>query len=219
MRTTQRHWRVAGVLATLLAGSSLAAVAQIKCWTNSEGLRECGNLVPPEYSQQEHREINEQGFVIRKTSRAKTPEELAAERRQAALEAEQQRIAEEAAAKQAALRRDQAALDRVLLDTFTTEDELVQARDDRLAVIDSRLLHTERVIEKLKSTLGKLEDAAAGQELSGKPLADEDHTRIANVERQIIDNYAFIDRGNTEKSIIRDEFDTDLARFRMLKEQ
>ena len=53
--------------------------AGIKCWTNKEGYKECGNAVPPEYAQQGHTELNKQGLVVDQQERAKTPEELAAE--------------------------------------------------------------------------------------------------------------------------------------------
>ena len=37
------------------------AHGRIKCWTNSEGVRECGNTIPPEYAQKSHEEVSEQG--------------------------------------------------------------------------------------------------------------------------------------------------------------
>ena len=48
-----------------------------KCWTNNEGVRECGNVVPPEYAQQKTRTINERGITTEVKERAKTKEELA----------------------------------------------------------------------------------------------------------------------------------------------
>ncbi len=58
------------------AAGCLASVpaAAIKCWTNKDGIKECGNVVPPEYSQQETTQINKTGIVTGKTERAKTPE-------------------------------------------------------------------------------------------------------------------------------------------------
>jgi hypothetical protein len=38
-------------LISLTCGFSLTADAAIKCWTNKEGVKECGDTVPPEYAQ------------------------------------------------------------------------------------------------------------------------------------------------------------------------
>ncbi len=63
------------VLVTGLSPSP-PAHARIKCWTNKDDIRECGNVVPPEYSQKGHEELSDQGIVIDRKERAKTPEEL-----------------------------------------------------------------------------------------------------------------------------------------------
>ena len=70
-----------GTVALLaLCGYLNSAEAAIKCWTNKEGVRECGNAVPPEYAQQAHEEKSTSGMTIKRTERSKTPEELAAAR-------------------------------------------------------------------------------------------------------------------------------------------
>ena len=40
---------------------SFNADARFKCWTNSDGVKECGQNVPPEYAQQGHEEVNSLG--------------------------------------------------------------------------------------------------------------------------------------------------------------
>jgi len=49
----------------------LPASAGIKCWTNDDGVRECGNTVPPEYAQKSHRELTGEGITVSTTKRAK----------------------------------------------------------------------------------------------------------------------------------------------------
>ena len=95
--------------------------AKFKCWTNNEGVKECGNAVPPEYAQQGHEVMNKHG-VARESKKAKTLEELAAERE-----------AEKLAAAAAVEQEKRAKLDRVLLDTFTSEDDMVLTRDGQIA--------------------------------------------------------------------------------------
>jgi hypothetical protein len=56
------------------------ANAGIKCWKNHEGVRECGNVVPPEFAQEGHEEKSKSGRTIGAQGRARSAEELAAEK-------------------------------------------------------------------------------------------------------------------------------------------
>jgi len=194
----------------LLIGGPSQTSAAIKCWTNSEGLRECGNIVPPEYSQAGHTERSSSGVKVKVTERAKTLEELKAERQEAALKAEQERIAQER-------RRKQTAHDRVLLQTFTTEQDLVLARDDKLAVIDSRIGLTENRVQSLRNKLEILEAKAARQERGGNPISEKLQKNIDKVKRQITKNQAYIQAGRTEQDQLQTRFNADMERFRRLK--
>jgi len=194
---------------TLMLALSLSpgsATAGIKCWTNSEGVKECGNVVPPEYSQEGHSEVNEQGITTGTTDRAKTTEELAAEK---------QALVEQEARKKVAAK--QAAYERVLLDTFTTEDDLLLARDGKLAAIDTRILHTQQIAAGLEEKLGSLEEEAANQERAGGTLDEELLGDIAALQSQIEQNSMFIVERQNEKESLSLQFVEDLARYRELK--
>lgn len=197
--------------ATLLAALAAAlfgqpATAGIKCWTNDEGVRECGNSVPPEYAQQGHSELSDQGIVIDRRERAKTDEELAEQRRQAEIAAERERE----------LQR-QRRQDSILLQTFSSERDIISARDAKLAAMDGQIALAQNRIDKLREDLDKREDKAATAERSGKePSADllED---IASLKRQIRSNQAFIEETRTDQEELRKIYDRDLERFRELK--
>ena len=49
------------LFALLSISIPMPARAAIKCWTNHEGIRECGTAVPPEFVQQGHQELSKQG--------------------------------------------------------------------------------------------------------------------------------------------------------------
>ena len=183
-----------------------STTAGIKCWTNSEGVKECGNVVPPEYSQEGHSEVSEQGITTGTTDRAKTTEELAAEK---------QALVEQEARKKVAAK--QAAYERVLLDTFTTEDDLLLARDGKLAAIDTRILHTQQIATGLEEKLGSLEEEAANQERAGGTLDEELLADIAALQSQIEQNSMFILERQNEKESLSLQFVEDLARYRELK--
>lgn len=198
----------AGALAGgLLAGApSALAEANIKCWTNSEGVRECGNVVPPEYAQQGHAVVSDQGLTREETAPAKTPEQLEAER-QAALEAEaRQREAEE-----------QARRDRILLDTFPGEDDVILARDGKITNIESQLRLTEDRIGKLEHNLKALMAEAAAMERKGTAVPEGLTRDIESVRKQVEQQQAFIAKKREEQQAIREEYEVYLQRVREIK--
>ncbi len=184
----------------------------IKCWTNNEGVRECGNTIPPEYSQKSSKTLNERGITVETRKRALTKEELA--EKQQREEEEKRRIAEEKAA-----RKKQNAADRVLLYTFLTEEEIIAARDRKLTVIDGNIEVTNITIGKLKGDLKEQRKKAANSERKGKPVSEGTLTGIASLERQIKSKKEFIEAKKAEKKAIIEQYAKDLERFRELKEQ
>lgn len=198
-----------GLTVLFLSWSDFAA-AGIKCWTNGEGVRECGNVVPPEFAQKSHRELNEHGILIGKTARAKTQEELDREqvekRKRAAEQAELARIAQE-----------QAKQDRVLLHTFTTEDDIILARDGQLQTIEARIRHIEARIGRSDQSLESLRARAAVLERRGSIIPEELKNEISDVEREIADNRESIELWRAEQQDVRAGFEFNLQRFRQLK--
>lgn len=200
------------VLFTLGCGLALpfSAQAAFKCWTNKDGVRECGNAVPPEYAQQKSETMDERGLTIDVQERAKTEEELAQERKKA--EEERQRKAEEEKR-----RKEQEAYDRVLLSTFLSEKEIIDARDRKLAAIDGSIEITRITIDKLKDDLAHERKRAANLERKGKTIPENVKESIESMERQIEDKESYIQSREDEKQKLREKYARDLERFRELK--
>lgn len=194
----------------MIALLPVPASAGIKCWTNNDGVRECGNIVPPEYAQKSHREVTGTGVTVSTTSRAKTEDELKKER--------------EKAAHLAAIRAEEArnirarqAKDHVLLSTFTTEKELELAHEGQVAALDIRIGHTEKIVKQLEKSLVQLRSQAATLERSGKPITPELESKIAKVEQQIEDRQSFIEGRRVQKAELATQFTQDRDRYRELK--
>ena len=204
------HWN--GTILRLMAVAVLVlavthpATAAIKCWTNKDGVRECGNAVPPEYAQQTTETKDSHGITIDKSGPAKTVEEL---------EAERESVKAERAAATAAEKRK--ALDQVLLDTFASEDDLVLTRDGQIAHLDSQMRLTRSHIEKLEKNLEQMIERAAEVERRGEKPNAEMVSNIDSVRSQIDENEAFIKTKLKEQEQIRQRFDADITRFRELK--
>ena len=193
-----------------LCAAPQASAARIVCWTNSDGVRECGNAVPPEYAQGTTERKSGQGITLERTRRARTPEELAKARREREQlekeEAERQRIA-----------REQAQYDRVLLATFTTEQDLMLTRDGKIAAIDSRVRHGRQIGKKLEQSLAELEMDAARMERRGKQVSEELQAEISEVRTQVEENNEDIEQREQEKVQLNEQFSADLQRYRELK--
>jgi hypothetical protein len=198
------------LIALVAALLPLSASAGIKCWTNDEGVRECGNAVPPQYSQKGHREISESGITLSTTDRAKSKEELRIEReeaaRLAAIRAEEERKI-----------RERETKDRVLLSTYTTEEDLKLAHRGQVAAIDLRIEHTELILKQLDHSLAELRAKAAKLERKGKPITPELKDKIAKIKAQRDDSEAFIEKRRVQKADLAAQFDVDLNRYRELK--
>ena len=206
-----RRLSAAAGMLLLLGGLPLgSAVGGIKCWTNHEGVRECGNAVPPEYAQQGHEERSSRGFTKDITGKAKSVEEVKAER-------EAREAAEAEAAKRAAEARKQAEIDRVLLATFSSEDDINMARDGQLANIESQIKITREHIKKLDASLDEMIANAAEQEKRGREISADLRKGIDETRRQIEDEGKFITNRLDEEEKIKAKFETDLARFRELR--
>ena len=190
---------------SLLLLASTPSMAKFKCWKNREDVRECGTSVPPEYAQQGHQTVNKHG-VARETSKAKSLEEVAAER------------AAKAEAAEAAIEQEKRnKLDRVLLVTFASEDDLVLTRDGQIAHLESQIRLTQSHLDKLQTNLDKMVDRAADVERRGEKPSDKMVGNIANVRAQITENEEFISTKRGEQTDIRARFDADIKRFRELK--
>ena len=198
---------LAVLAATLLP---LPVSAGIKCWTNDDGVRECGNSVPPEYAQKAHRELTGEGITVSTTKRARSKEELRTERaeaaRVAAIRAEEERKIHARKVK-----------DRVLLSTFTTEKELALAHEGQVAAIDIRIDHTEKILGQLERSLEQQHSQAAKLERRGNPITPELKSRIAKTEQKMQDSHSFRERRRQQKAELATQYAEDLDRYRELK--
>jgi hypothetical protein len=193
-----------------LALSSLGlpetAQARLKCWTNSEGVKECGNAVPPEYAQQGHQELSKGGMVKKETERAKTDEELAEAKRLEKIQAEKDKLAAE-----------QKKKDAILLQTFSSVEDIERARDERVTQLEAAIKLTQQRSEKIQEDLDKRIKNAANAERAGKTPSEALLKDIDSLKRQIKNNDKFIEGKRAEQEVIKEDHAKDIAHFKELK--
>ncbi len=191
-----------------LTGLTLSASVQarMKCWTNSEGVRECGDRVPPEYAQKSHQELGKSGVVREETKRAKTDEELAEQRRLDKIQAEEDKLAAK-----------QKKKDDILLQTFSNVGDIERARDERLTALDAAIKLTEARSEKIQYDLDKRIQKAATAERAGKTPAEDLLKDIESLKRQLKNNNTFIAGKRAEQEEIKAAHAKDIEHFKKLK--
>lgn len=194
----------------LLGGAAQAKPGKIVCWTNSDGVRECGNSVPPEYAQKETRTIDKQGMTTEIRERARTPEELATDR---ARQAEEERLAAEEEKRQQA----QEAYDRVLLATYLNEEDILRSRDRQSSSINATIEVTQIAVNKLQDKLNEERKKAANYERQGKSLPERVQQDIDALQGQIDSKSSFIQSKELEKKALHEKYEADMIRFRELK--
>jgi hypothetical protein len=192
----------------LLALTLLLPAAQAKMyrWVDKDGNVHYSDKIPPDQVDQARDELNRHGIEVGNTPRAKTAEEIKQERELERLRAEQQRLIEE-----------QQAADRVLLRTFRSEDDIILARDGKLAAIDVMIQVTHGNIRRHQGKLTELQQQAANLERSGRQVPEQLRANMDTTVRNINESYSLIDTREQEKQVIRDKFGQDLKRFRELK--
>ena len=184
---------------------SIPAQARIKCWENSDGVRECGEKVPPEYAQKSHKEISSQGITLEESERAKTQEERAEEERLAAIQ-------EEEDAKKAEAEKQ----DKILLDTYSNTDDIQMTSDGKIAALDSTIKLANKRNEKIHSDLDKRTAKAAAAELAGKQLPEDLLKDIESLNRQIKNTDKFIADKRMDQEKIKKEYAGKIERFLQL---
>ena len=190
---------------TLLLSQPVMA-AKFKCWTNNEGVKECGSYVPAEYSQKRIETRSDAGRVVEVKERAKTKAELAEIDRLAKLkEIEDAKIAE------------QKKQDDILLKTFSTERDINMLRDSKINVIEGIITVTNSNNKALKKKLEKLQKRAANIERLGKKPPQNVIDDIKTIEARLKNNKDSIKVKRDEQKQIREKFDADLKHFMELK--
>ena len=198
--------RASGLLILMISALfAVSAQAGLYRWVDENGAVHYGDKVPAKYLKQEHQELNEQGTTVKKHDRAMTAEEKAEKKRQ---EAERKRLENE--------KRAQALRDRVLTDTYTTERDLVAAKDARLDAIDSQLQLSKELIKNTQEKVEKTEQLIESLKASGKMVPESTYAKLER-EKLALATQKGVQQGHQikrEEVIV--QFDGYIERFREL---
>ncbi len=200
------------LLAVLLIGMSVSMFshADLYRWKDANGKIHYSDKLPPGQARQAHDKLNSSGVSKKNYSRDKTDDERAQEKIAAKKAAEKRR--EEAAS----LARKRAK-DQILLDTFSSEEDMIHTRDDRLEAISLDIKFSEakraRILERLKDRQASADDS---MKRYGK-VADSKLEEIDSIKKQIAKNEQYVSSRQAKYYQMEKEFNSDLKRYRELK--
>jgi len=197
-----------GLLLLLL--SLLPAHAARNKWVDDKGQTHYGDRVPAQYLGKDRQILNDQGIVVRKHNRLKTTEERTEAQRKKDLKVEKNK-------RTLIAQRKKDLRDRVLIDTFTTERDILMARDRRIDAITSQINLTETIIKDDEKKLAAIKKRIENIEKTGREAPANTKKSLVNVSRKLENHYQFVETKNQERENILQSFDRDIKRFRELK--
>lgn len=193
------------LILTMSALLTVSAQAGLYRWVDEYGTVHYGDKVPAKYLKNEHDELNEQGTTVKKHERAMTAEERAEKKRQ---EAERKRLENE--------KRAQALRDRVLTDTYTTERDLVAAKNARLDAIDSQLQLSKELIKSTEEKVVKTEKLIESLKASGKMVPEATYAKLEREKLQLSTQKKVQEGHQIKREEVIVQFDDYIKRFREL---
>lgn len=187
-------WLAAPAHAAPPPGPAPGAPALFCCQVNGRSV--CADAFPESCRGKAYRVLDSKGNVLREVGPPMTAEQKAA-----AEAAEKQRKEQEAQAK------DQRRQDQALLDTYSNEKEIVQARERAEANVATALNNAEAQIEVLRKRRKQIETGAAG-----RPPAEVERDLKANAA-EIRTQEELRDNRKRELDSIRARYENDRRRY------
>jgi YesN/AraC family two-component response regulator len=207
-----RVFPVAGLLliTCIACYSANTHAGKLYKWVDENGVVHYSDRMPPDLSKSAHQELDEHGIARHEVERAKSDEERMAEQVEQSMQEQQRRAEAEKLARQR-------MRDQILLQTFTTERDLIITRDDRLNAVESIINLTLNNNKRLVSQIEETQDKISRTVNSGREIPENLAKQLENLNGQYEKNKEYIELKQKERQELDDSFTDDLQRFRELK--
>lgn len=188
---------VLGVTALAMASTSTSVLAGKSVYKYEEDGAMVYQDRPPASTQDDgHSVLNEQGVTLRNVPSRDERLRLRALR-------EAQRRAE--------------IRDRALLATFSSEEDLIRTRDDRIGMIDGLINRLDDRIRILSERLATIDSRIDAQESATGSARDSLYEERQSILRNIENAWSLVDSKAAERKSLMSKFKDDLTRYRELK--
>lgn len=198
---------VPGIAFVLLASAAFAAppAGKLYKWVDEKGVVHYTQTIPADVSEKSNTVLDRRGRVVRKTDAALTQQQIdtiQSNREQAKLDAKKL--------------EEQRRRDNALVNTYTTEAEIGEARE---RAITGAMQARQAIESRYKTALARFEGTKKqidAQRKTGKPVPEslaEDH---AGHQREVEKIAADMKMKEGEIQRLRDKYEADTQRFREL---
>ncbi len=174
-------------------------------WRDAAGNLHYSDSLPAEASRLGYEVVNPQGIIVKRVERAKTPEELAAAKVEAAkAEAQQAEVATRARA------------DDQLL-SYPAESDLQRAQGQQLEMLNQQVVTAQISLRSQEQALADLLGRAADVERAGNALPAQQARELAEMRKQVDNQRLAVERRASERDGAGKRFEQEIARYRELK--
>jgi hypothetical protein len=174
-------------------------------WKDAEGNLHYDDALPPAAVQFGYDIVNKNGMVIKHVDRAKTPEELKADKEAAAKVAGEKRAAEE-----------QAQHDQQMLAAYPTEQDLARAQQGQLDSLDQEVHAIQLSLDSQEKSLTDMLGRAADLERTGKPVPPALQKQIETQRATVSTQKDYIAGKMKERADTVTHFGEELVHYREL---
>jgi CRISPR/Cas system CMR subunit Cmr4 (Cas7 group RAMP superfamily) len=190
-------------LSVLLLSSSFCAQAKMYKWVDENGQMHFGDKIPQKYLVKAHDELDENGNEVLHKEAEKSAQE----------KAEAKRIEEQR--KEARLQEEKKKkLDRVLLDAYDSEHDLIVARDSRLDAVTTQIQLSETIIRQSNEKIKSMEQQVAEIKASGRDVPANLYKSIEIEKQQIASQARVMDSHKKRRDEISEKYNDYIVRYR-----
>ena len=172
-------------------------------WRDGQNNIHYDDVLPDEALKYGYDIISPTGLFLKHVDRAKTPEELAADK-----------AAAEKVATAKRLQDDQLRKDQQMLAAYPSEQDLQNSQREQLAVIDQTVQATQASLQNQEKSLSEMLAHAADLDRTGKPVPATLQQQIDMLRVGIEKQKAYIANKNAEKEASAKRFEAELAHYR-----
>ena len=192
-----RIFTLALTLTALLIAPAIQADAYR--WVDDEGNVHFSDRVPADAADRDRDIINQRGMVTGRIEGSRSAQQQAAD----------------------IVGRDErrARRDRMIRESYVSEEDIISARDQRLEGLQSIIDLARDRVHVLQDRLNDLEQTREQQEAAGRTISHNLREQIRVTRDGLEDNLRFIDEREQELMETREGYQADLERFRELREE
>lgn len=193
-------------LQVVLVVSSFSVQAKMFKWVDENGQMHFGDKIPQKYLVKEHDEFNEHGVKTKHREAEKTAAEKAEQR---SLEAERKKVA--------LAEEKQKKLDRELLDIYSTERDLIVARDSRLNAIATQVQMSEAIISASNKKIESMEKQVIDIKAEKREVPIYLYNRIDSEKQEVAVQTKVMNNHKKRSAEILEKYNGYIERFRVVR--